>query len=129
MTIQYQGSNELAAKLQAKRKKMAEAAAAGEDSDDSDDPARGNPFFHNSGLLRAIGALVTLAVHDNDKTLRIFMFPEHDDFRDLLWAHIEETPALRPLLATKDAGMAFLEVERPANQTLYCCLYLLSCQR
>ena len=83
---------------------------------DRDDPMQTHPFYASAGVHAAVGALVTLIVcnADKDPTISKFnrKFPDPDDFRDLLYRHIDESKELHKLLNGDDANEAFMEVGR-----------------
>ena len=94
--------------MQAKRKHKVTQLEAGDD--DSDDPLESNPFSANRGVEAAIGVVVSLIVNNADKDVSIPMFPEPNDFRDMLYEHIDKSAMLNRLLNGDGADEAFMEV-------------------
>lgn len=91
--------------MQAKRQKV--VAPAG---DDAEDPIFSNDFFLTPELAKAVGPLVTYIVYNHDKDPAVSMFPSDNDFRDMLYQHIDEDEELTHLLLGEDANDAFMEV-------------------
>ena len=91
--------------MQAKRQKVTKVVVPV-----GDDPIFSNPFFLTPEVAKAIGSLVTYIVYNHEKDPDVTMFPSDDDFRNMLYEHIDGDEELTTLLHGEDADEAYMEV-------------------